>query len=291
MSTKGTIWNDGHSGTDGEQPSPEPTRCSLRPASLVHALVSVVGREHFTTPNNNRRKQGRRRAPPKPGAEHTAPTAENFAALQIVRAMKVSNNKYINSTYAAINGSFTLTSPSLTLLNGVAQGTSENTRIGRMTKNLWLDLDFQIDCVGFASTATVRAMVVAESTALGSALAPSQFFVDAANFAPWSQRDRTNRNASRYCVLWDSKPFVIGGEPVASGLTAPVAVGAGQPAVKPFSIHLPLGFYTDYSRGNAGTVADIDTNSIYLMITTDYSNTNTIFAAGAWTLCFTDTKE
>ncbi len=182
-----------------------------------------------------------------------------------------------------------MTNPSLTLLNGVAQGTGENARVGRLCKMNWLDINVTIYAAqGFLGASSVRSFIVAETTALGSALAPSQFFVDTTNFTPNSQRDRTNRNASRYVVLWDSGPKVIGGLSVASGQTAPVNPGAGQPCVQNFSIHLPLNFFTDYSRGSAGTVADIDTNSLYLMIVSDTGTANNLAATGGFTTCFSD---
>lgn len=180
------------------------------------------------------------------------------------------------------------TNPNLTLLNGVAQGTGENGRIGRLTKNLWLDMDLLIyTYASYAGMIPVRAYIVAETTALGSALAPAQFFVDTTNFQSTSQRDRSNRNASRYVVLWDSGIHILGTTSAASGQTAPWGLGQ-LPLAKAFSLHLPLNFHTDYSRGNAGTIADIETNSIYLMVVTDLSQQNTLSCSGGWTLCFND---
>jgi len=239
---------------------------------------------------NKNRRQGRknRSSLPARGDEYRAPTDENRAALRITKAFKGPNHKYINSVYNAMSGFVSITAPFVQLLNGVAQGTSENTRIGRLTKNHWLDIDFSVNVGAAAVTDVVRFYIVVETTALGSALAPAQFFVDATNFSPYSQRDRTNRNASRYCVLYDSKPFVLGGLSVASGQTAPVVTGAGQPAERTFSMHLPLNFSTDYSRGNAGTVADIDTNSLYLLVVTDTSTGSQVGIGGGFTLCFAD---
>jgi len=227
----------------------------------------------------------------RPVSEYRAGTAENRAALQITKAMKGPNNKYIVSLFGAIGMVPVAATPGLQLLNGVGQGTNENTRIGRLAKMKWLDLDIFMLLNANAPTTgptSMRAYVVVETTALGSALAPSQFFVDAATFTPTSQRDRVNRNASRYVVLWDSGPVVLGGPQVASGLAAPAILGAGQPCEKDFSLHIPLNFSTDYSRGNSGTVADIDTNSLYLMCVTDSTVASSAFCEGAWTLCFND---
>jgi hypothetical protein len=248
---------------------------------------------------NSKTKKGSRRGPknsrqssvPRPTMEYRAATAENRAALNITRAFKGPNNKYIVSLFGAIGLVPTSAAPGLQCLNGVGQGTNENTRVGRLARMNWLDLDIACYLNTNASITiptSMRVYVVVETTALGSALAPSQFFVDAATFTPTSQRDRVNRNASRYVVLYDSGPFVLAPPPVASGLAAPATFGAGLPCEKDFSLHIPLDFSTDYSRGNAGTIADIDTNSLYLMAVTDTATASAAFCAGAWTLCFTD---
>jgi len=225
---------------------------------------------------------------PKPTIQLGEKTAENMDALRIVRAFKGPNNKYINSAFNAIASTFSLTTPYSVLLNGVAQGTTENTRIGRLAKMRWVDIDFSIYQNATFDASDVRIYVVAESTALGSAISAAQFFVDATQFSSTSQRDRTNRNASRYVVLWDSGPLTIGPTSLASGQTAPAVIGAGQPTSIARSLHLPLGFSTDYSRGNAGNVGDIDTNSLHLLCVTDQTTAASVGIVGGWTLCFND---
>lgn len=222
------------------------------------------------------------------GPEGSARTAENMAALKMVKSSKGPNNKYINGLYTAINLAPTLTSPGLLCLNAVGQGTSENTRIGRLARHKWLDIDFTVEIAAAESGPTnLRVYIVVETTALGSAFAPAQFFVDNTNFSPNSQRDRTNRNASRYVVLFDSRTFCLGGLPYTSGLTAPATTGV-LPSARPFNLHLPLNFSTDYSRGNSGTITDIDTNSLYLVVLSDDGNANHSTAIGSYTLCFND---
>jgi len=240
---------------------------------------------------SRRGRKNSRQGIPRSVPEYRANTAENRAALQITKSMKGPNNKYIVSLFGAIGLTPVAATPGLQCLNGVGQGTNENTRIGRLAKMKWLDLDiFMLLNTNASTTAptSMRAYVVVETSALGSALAPSQFFVDAATFTPTSQRDRVNRNASRYVVLWDSGPVVLAAPTIASGVAAPAVLGAGLPCEKDFSIHIPLDFSTDYSRGNAGTIADIDTNSLYLMVVTDTTTASSAFCEGAWTLCFND---
>lgn len=223
-----------------------------------------------------------------PGAqnEYNAATAENRAALTFVKSFKGPNNKYINSVFNGLSSAtLVATAPYIACLNAVGQGTTENTRIGRLVKHKWLDLDLQCYTPSFAGNANVRIYIVVETSALGSALSPSQFFVDATTFIPVSQRDRTNRNASRYVVLWDSRPFSLGGLPVIG--TAGYSASA-LPSERTISIHLPLNFSTDYSRGNAGTVADIDTNALSIMVCTDIGVAGNLLVTGGFTTCFND---
>jgi len=200
-----------------------------------------------------------------------------------------SNHKYINPTYGNLAATGVLiTSPYIALLNGVTQGTTENTRIGRLCKMKWLDIDLDFYANAVNASGLVRFYIIVETTALGSAISPGQFFVDTANFHPTSQRDRTNRNASRYMVLYDSKPFVLGGLPTSDASTNSFSNIGVAPVEKAFSLHLPLEFETDYSRGNAGTVADIDTNSLFLMVVSDISSGNLVNVVGTHCLCFSD---
>lgn len=206
----------------------------------------------------------------------------------MVNAATRSNLKYINTT---LGGGLTATSvinsaPVITLLNGVAPGTTENTRIGAQCRLKWLDLNLHIAVGNLADCFGVRAYVVVETSALGSALAAAQFFVDAASFTHMSQRDLTGRNASRYCVLWDSGPMILGGLPTASATS--VVLGAGQPAAFAIAKRIALNFDTNYCRGIAGTIADIDTNSMHLVVVTENTTVNGVAAEATWTVAFSD---
>jgi hypothetical protein len=257
-------------------------------------LVSNVGREHFTTPkrNNNRRRSGtskRKSTVSGPSTEYQAATAENRAALSMMKAMKGPNNKYINTVKNAIQStSITGATPYVQCLNGVSQGTGENSRIGRLCRLKWIDID--LDIYNTSTTDTVnmfRLYLVVETTALGSLLNAAQFFVDGSNWSPLSQRDRTNRNASRYVVLWDSKPFTLGSPVVTHGTTTVSVSGAGQPEERTFSMHIPLNFSTDYSRNNNGDITDIETNSLCIVAVCDQGSAAATLL-GAYTLCFND---
>lgn len=227
----------------------------------------------FMARTKNNSKSGGRRA----NKKNQSSKPEEAAAWRLVRAMNnVPNDKYINPTTASLN-TMTVTSPGVILLNGVAAGTGENARIGRLVTHKRLNMAINIFYSGlYYQAQSYRMYVVVETTALGSQLAPSQFFVDSTNFYPWSMRDFTNRNNSRYLVLHDSGPFSLQALPRASGVTAPYGA-AGLPPVRNHVIDIPLNFQTDYSRGSAGTVADIDTNSLYFILVTDNATAGDLY--------------
>jgi hypothetical protein len=180
----------------------------------------------------------------------------------------VPNDKYINPTATSLN-TLTVTAPGIVLLNGVAGGTTENTRVGRLVMHKHLTVDMNLNYAGaYYQSVNYRVYVFVETTALGSQIAPSQVFVDSTNFPPWVQRDFTNRNNSRYLCLHDSGAFSLMAAPRASGVTAPFGA-SGLPYLRNHHIDIPLNFQTDYSRGTAGTIADIDSNSLYLVVVND----------------------
>lgn len=238
-----------------------------------------------------RRRNNNKKNTPRYSTEAGALTSENTAAWRTVRAFRGPNNKYINSLYNGISLTPVATAPGVFLLNGVAQGTTENSRLGRLARHLWLDMDLDIYLGSSATTFwAVRIYIVVETTALGSALAPAQFFVDNSTFTAMSQRDRTNRNASRYLVLYDSKPMTLGSGASTGTGSNPFPPVVGVSAAERFiSLHIPLNFDTDYSRGNTGTITDIDTNSLYLIAVTDNSTASEVYVNGGYTVCFNDT--
>jgi hypothetical protein len=178
------------------------------------------------------------------------------------------NDKYLNPAIASLS-TMTVTAPGIILLNGLAQGSSENQRVGRLVMNKRLEMDVNLNYAGlYYQAISYRLYVFVETSALGSQIAPSQVFVDGSTFAPWSQRNMTSRNPSRYLCLYDSGSFALMSSPRASAVTAPFGA-AGSPFVRNHHIDIPLNFQTDYSRGTAGVVADIDSNSLYFMLLTD----------------------
>jgi hypothetical protein len=218
---------------------------------------------------------------------------EDHAAWRMVHSMRGPNNKYIQATTGSAFGIIAST-PGFGCLNAVAQGTTENTRIGRLLKHKWTDLAYTLEFVKTLDagtgigTSTCRVFVLADVQSEGGNFTPGAFFLDASNYYPISQRDRTNRNASRYQVLYDSGVLAIGA--AYNGTASNSAPGTGLPSLITHSVHIPLNFESDYSRGNAGTYTDIDTNALWVVAVTDNSVANQLLFNYTYTTCFNDSK-
>jgi hypothetical protein len=176
--------------------------------------------------------------------------------------------------------------PQISVLNLISQGTSESTRIGDKARMRHLALKMYF---GSASSLTVptsvQVMIVREKTTLGSALSPSQFF-DSATPSPvaW-QRNVLTRDPDRFITLYDSKFKVLG---LAEFSNTTLNKDFSTPSICQFEVDLPLDFVTDYSRGNAGTVSDIDTNGLNLVVFTSNTTASAVFATYSYTLTYTD---
>jgi len=186
----------------------------------------------------------------------------------------VNSTKYIQSGDTSAGGTIVNSSPYAFTMNVMAEGLGENNvRVGDKAHFKRL----QLRCVMFPGASllptTWRFLIVRETTALGSTIAvANQYFLDSTPGA-LSARNYTSRNEKRYITYLD-KTIVMG--PTASPLASPF-INFSLPNMAHFDLDIPLNFTTDYSRGNAGTVADIDTNSLAFIIITD----NTV--SGAFT--------
>lgn len=123
------------------------------------------------------------------------------------------------------------------LLNGLTQGTSGSQRIGRqilMTHMQWY----------YAQNQLSRLALVYDTQTNGSAPTAADIFQDSADqFSPYNFS-----NLERFCILYDS-------------------LYDTTPELLPINRYMdfPINKYTSYNVGNAGTVADIATGSLYLV--------------------------
>lgn len=183
---------------------------------------------------------------------------------KVVKGM--AETKY-NMTNAVVNvANITSGTPIVQLLNGVAQGVTDLTRIGSTIDAKSIDLRLQF-YNNFAFTATsnfctlVRVMLVREKPALGSPIQlaslmamPTAIPVSPLNFSARAIKDR-------YYVLHD-KCYTVGNQ----------NVNNGQVFVH---IKKKLKFKT-YYRGVGSNFSDIDQNNLSLLIFTDNGQTNAL---------------
>lgn len=161
----------------------------------------------------------------------------------------------------------TNTVPHVRCLNTVTIGDTELLRQGDKCKFQNLDLSLKLKRVDGAARGPeyVRVLIVKEKTTLGSDLSLSQYF----NSATPSVIDRRNidtRDSARFTTYYD-KLHILGGNVQSTGST--LHINNTVPSQKVINIFKKLNFTTDYSRGTAGTVADIDTNGLFLIMITD----------------------
>lgn len=195
-------------------------------------------------------------------------------------------HKHIQLSTTNLTTNLVNSTPQISALNLLSQGTGESNRIGDKARMRHINLKMYFGSTSSLTVpTTVQVMVVREKTALGSALSPSQFF-DSATPSPvaW-QRNVLTRDPDRYIVNYDSKFKVLG---LSEFSSASLNKDFSTPSICQFECDIPLDFVTDYSRGNAGTVNDIDTNALNLVVFTSNTTANAIFATYSYTLTYSD---
>lgn len=172
------------------------------------------------------------------------------------------------------------------MLNPLSQGTSESNRVGDKARMRHLMLKVYVGSASALTTPTsVQVLVVREKTTLGSALSPSQYF-DSVTPSPTNwQRNVLTRDPDRFVTLYDSGFRVLG---LSEFSSASLNKDFSSPSIMQFMCDIPLDFVTDYSRGNAGTVADIDTNGLNMVVITSNTTANGVFANYGYTLSYSD---
>jgi len=192
------------------------------------------------------------------------------------------NMKYIIKGVVSSAGIVTA-SPYSLCINTVATGTDEVSRIGDKLKFHWLE--FSINFVATTSliaTTFVRYVLVREKTTLGAAVSYAQYLDTATPSASLALRNWNTRDQTRFVTIFDSGAKVLG------RVSNATPVNFAEPDQIAFHHHFPLDFIADYSRGTAGTVADIDTNGVTLLVFTDTSTASAVNTNYSATFCFED---
>lgn len=158
------------------------------------------------------------------------------------------------------------TTSQLALLNNMQLGTSGVQRIGRQVTIKSLYLRIGANAASTGSAGILRLLCVWDTQANGAVFAGGDLFEDAnANGIIVSPLNMSNRE--RFRVVMD-KTYNLGGQGAVDG-------------VGPDTIHIEkfkkMNTVVTYNGGNAGTIADIATNALYLVFV------STVFTAAPLT--------
>lgn len=185
--------------------------------------------------------------------------------LPVMKALLNVEDKYIDSTATAVSVS---TTPGQVLLNGCTQGNTASTRVGWSIKavNLEVIVSLKIDDAETATPSMIRWVIVRDKQCNGAAFSSTSYWVSN------SVVSLTNvANQQRFHTYKDDL----------------VMLSPNGPECACHREVIPMQFHTDYNSGNAGTVADIATDSLYFMYISD-NNTNTPHLDYAFRYWFVD---
>jgi len=182
-------------------------------------------------------------------------------------SFQASGGRELNFRDATLDGLSFSTTPVLTLLNGLAQGTTASTRIGRRVTVKSVEWKLNVATSSSTAWSAQRYMIVLDKQA--NAAAPA--FTDIYDVAqPTTLRNISN--SPRFQVLFDSKQWILAGTSSFGGsvqLDSVASVHEGY-----MRCNIPV----QYNVGTAGTVGDIQTNALYFVMignaTTAITDTN-----------------
>lgn len=168
-------------------------------------------------------------------------------------SFRAMGGKELNFVDTTLSSSAISTTPYLALLNGMAQGTTASTRIGRRIQMKSLEVKGWIQADSTATVNQVRWVVVLDKQA--NATAPAWLDVyDAA--VPYSLRNISNK--ARFWVLHDSGLLTVTGNNTTAGQQTDCSL-------VPIEFYKRINIPVQYNSGSAGTIGDIQTNSLYFM--------------------------
>lgn len=154
------------------------------------------------------------------------------------------------------------------LLNGMAQGTTASTRIGRKIDIKSIQSRLNIQAQATAVTQQIACCVVFDTQANGVAPTWQDVFDNSTALGanrPWAMRNMSN--AQRFQVIWYEKFNITGA--TAAGL----ATDETNETIEKYN---KCDLVTQYNAGVAGTIADIQTGSLYFMAVSSAATGSTV---------------
>lgn len=185
--------------------------------------------------------------------------------------------KFIFSAYTTISSDIRYTAPYYGLINNLQQGNTDNTRTGDRVRYGMLDMHVNLAKTGNNTVQTqCRVMLLRLKNPRGAT--PASSTIQYNSNRPMEIMDDVNYDwDSRWAIEYDSGVFVY-----------PITSIASQFQQHVIHIRKNLDFVTDYSLGNAGTIADIEKNALYLYITNDNSTVSEFAATLTYKIDYKD---
>lgn len=200
-------------------------------------MADIYPRKRYTTTRRVVRRSTTRRAPVRRYAKQIPrgyPTASGVQGE--LKAVDTSLASAVDTTGA------------IALLNGIARGDDIGNRVGRQVTCKYLEARIAMGVTsGTGEDQYQRILIVQDRQPNGTALAITDVLV-ATNV--YSQSNLDNR--LRFRILYD-KWF-------------PLNASAEAGSAKSWEFKVPLNFVTQFNNGDAGTIADIQTNSLYAIV-------------------------
>ncbi len=164
--------------------------------------------------------------------------------VQMLKAMINVEDKYIDTNVAFT--AFASTAPVYTLLNGMQLGTGPSARIGQSIRAASIQMNIGLTQNTSAVNTFVRIMLVVDSQPNSAAPGANDILTTGAD--PFALRYVPF--LPRFNVLYDEL----------------IVLTSSNEHGQVLSCTLPLGFHVQYNTSNAGTIADINKNSLYLVL-------------------------
>ncbi len=171
------------------------------------------------------------------------------------------NLDHFKNSYIDTAQTVTQSTPFTLLLNGLQNGAARNQRIGQRATFGTLDMNIRLmtGTNSFSNAQSTRVMIVREKPCLGTALSLESLLDAAAPYTHYVYNYKDRDFTTRFFVIYDEVFSLDGVSPFAQTLR----------------IKKSLNFTSNYARGDTGTVTDIDTNSLYLVVITDWTSAST----------------
>ncbi len=151
----------------------------------------------------------------------------------------------------------------LTLLNGLTQGTTGTTREGISIKLTDCDIKLNATIGTVAAIAFCRILVMFDKVPDGVNFVVGDLFQNAATGSDWTESHFNLGNTQRFRILFDKR----------------FSLNTVSDTVNTFDLNFPMQVHSKYNMGNAGTIADINENALYLIMMSNQGTNFPTFTA------------